>query len=283
VGSAKHSDEAAKVAVDSCLQYISDAVKGKRASYSENISENVRWDDLPTLMAEAYEVALKNIWDTIVRNGRHEHDYDTTLSIVVYDGKRIAYGHCGDGGVVGLLNDGMYVAVTKPQKGEDGITVIPLRAGKDKWQFGFAEGDFASVLVATDGVYDSFFPYLLKGQECEMYVPLLKFFMDNNDLGISLQSGVDGLKYVEQKRREFLEGDSFSAVQDDLTVVVAVNALGVPQVRAPEYYTEPNWAVLQEEWNRKAYPHLYVEAQPMETSDEPAVEAVDNADTVGGE
>jgi len=282
VGSAKHSDEAAKLAVDSCLQHISDRIKGQRVSFSDNISDTVKWEDLPNVMAEGYQAAQKQIWDVIVRNGRHEHDYDTTLSVAIYDGKRIAYGHCGDGGVVGLRNDGGYVAVTKPQKGEDGVTVVPLRAGKDAWQFGFAEGDFASVLVATDGVYDAFFPYLLKGQACEIYVPLIRFFMDNNDLGINMQSGADGLKAVEQKRREFLEGESFASVQDDLTVVVGVNAQGAPQVRSAEYYAEPNWADLQEQWNKKAYPHLYVEAE--QSSFGVATEgSADTADTVGGE
>ena len=138
----------------------------------------------------------------------------------------------------------------------------------------------ASVLLATDGVYDNFMPYLLRGQPVELYVPLIRWFMDNNAIGITTENR----EQVEESRKNFLCGDSCKAITDDKTIVVAFNDDVIPALKEDSYYAEPDWAKLQEAWNRKAYPHLYknktvaeetekladekVEAEPPKTTDE---------------
>lgn len=262
VGSARHSDIASNLATE------------KFVSRCEN-------DITPEMSAEEIkEVILSAFYDanTAIRECASENDhiiteYDTTLSGVVYTGKTVIYGHSGDGGIVGLTNSGDYVLITKPQKAEDGICVIPLRAGESSWEFGVCENEFASVLMVTDGVYDVFTPYLLRDQQMPLYIPLIRYFMDNNVLKLNQ----DNCSEVAESRINFINGDKCKSITDDKTIVVLVNSDIKPEMKEEDYYKEPDWAKLQDDWNRRAYPHLY---KKQEDSNVPTNESITNENEV---
>ena len=242
VGSSKHSDIASSIAVTTVTDFCC-----KRITADTKISE------IEDILREAYLLAQESIEERAETDGNSITEYDTTLSSVVYNGEQVVYAHSGDGGIVGLAVDGKYVKITNPQKAADGICVIPLRAGKDFWEIGHCKEKFVSILMATDGVYDNFFPYLLRGTETEVYVPLIRYFMDNAVIGISEEKMAD----IQKEREDFLSSDACSIITDDKTVAVLINDEIVAEKQSEEYYAEPDWAALQEEWNRKAYPQLY--------------------------
>jgi len=241
VGSCKYSDVASQIAVDVSTAYC---------------ESNLNICGFADLIEAAFVQAELEIEKQSMQDNQPLPEYDTTLDLVIYDGKRITYGHCGDGGIIGLTNKGDYIKVTTPQK-KDGMFVIPLRSGsKDKnntWVFGCAEDDLASVLLATDGVYDIFFPYLLKGQPVEVYIPLIKYFMDNNEINVSK----DNIETISEQRKVFLNSDTCKSITDDKTLLVLINEDIMPERKDDAYYEEPDWEALQLEWNKKAYPHLY--------------------------
>lgn len=264
VGSAKHSEVASKMACDVFVE-----------TCKSLITKNTAITDTQSILAEAYRTADAKIKDYVYGLEDLITDYDTTLSTVIYDGKHLVYGHSGDGGIVALTYEGDYIKVTEPQKADDGICVIPLRAGETHWEFGECDADVASVLLATDGVYDNFMPYLLRGQPVEFYIPLIRWFMDNSGIGITSENR----EQVEESRKKFLCGDSCRAITDDKTILVAFNADVVPALKDDSYYAEPDWAKLQDEWNRKAYPHLYKnDSKKSENTDE-VVSSADNTVT----
>lgn len=245
VGSAKHSEIASKMACDVVVE-----------TCEARVTEDTKFSEAKRIMTEAYQRADREIKDYVSRSGDLIMDYDTTLSAVIYDGERVAYGHSGDGGIVVLTNEGDYVKVTLPQKEDDNTCVVPLRAGESHWVFGeFESTSVASVLLATDGVYDNLMPYLLRGQEVEFYIPLIRWFMDNNIIGITEETRQE----VEESRRIFLSGENCRTITDDKTVLVVFNAEIMPKLKEDSFYKEPDWAQLQENWRRKAYPHLYKE------------------------
>jgi len=241
VGSCKYSDIASAIAVDISVQICLEEIKK-----SDNNC------DLLKVIETAFSRAEREIDNHSLSKNHLITDYDTTLSLVIYDGKHITYGHSGDGGIIGLTNTGDYVKITDPQK-KEGVYVIPLREGKDSWIIDRAEGEFASVLLATDGVYDTFFPYLLKGQPIELYVPLIRYFMDNNILKFS----EDVKDAVSKEREDYLNSDACASITDDKTLVVLVNGDIQPTIKDDVFYAEPDWKALQLEWDKKAYPHLY--------------------------
>jgi len=241
VGSCKYADVASSIAANSSVQVCIDEIK----SSGDNC-------DLLEVIEKAFVQAERDIDERSQSENHLITDYDTTLSLVIYDGKNATYGHSGDGGIIGLTNAGDYVKITSPQK-KEGVYVIPLRAGKDSWIIERAEGEFASILLATDGVYDTFFPYLLKGHPVEVYIPLIRYFADNNILKISDETK----DAVSKERDNYLNSDSCASITDDKTIVVLVNVDVQPTVKDDAFYAEPDWDTLQLEWNKKAYPHLY--------------------------
>jgi|AGTN01.2.fsa_nt_gi Serine/threonine protein phosphatase len=241
IGSSAHSEVAARIAVEAVANYFLQKT-------------NLEWqpDLIKVLLPEAFENAQKNIEEYAVLQNHEFYDYDTTLDVVIYNGKGIAFGHSGDGGIVGLTKDGDYIPVTRPQKGEDGYSVIPLRAGRNYWEFNSRNTlKFASVLLATDGVYDTFFPYLLKGQPVEVYVPLIRFFMDN---GI-LKANENNIGEIKDSRIKFLR-ESCPLITDDKTLAILINPDTELKEKPCEFYAEPDWDKLSEEWMKKVYPYL---------------------------
>ncbi len=242
VGSAKHSEVASKMACDVFIE-----------TCKELISDSTQIEEAKDIIAEAYKRADNAIKAHAAELEDFISEYDTTLSAVVYDGRKFCYGHSGDGGIVALTVHGDYIKVTSPQKAEDGICVIPLRAGERFWEFGVCEEETASILLATDGVYDNFTPYLLREQPVEFYIPLIRWFMDNTIIGITEENR----QQVEESRKSFLCSESCKTITDDKTVLVVFNADVLPGLKDDSYYAEPDWAELQQQWNKKAYPHLY--------------------------
>lgn len=227
VGSSKHSDKASHLAVDSVVEFFVQ----KKPDSNNSLQ----------FLLSAFSYAQGKIEELVKAENGQEIDYDTTLTVAIYNGKKIAFGHSGDGGIIGLKQDGKYVAITKPQKSSDNLSLIPLRAGESKWEFGCSDDELASVILATDGVYDTFFPYLLRGQETEIYIKMAQFFVSSD----------------EQKIRKYL--DDAQHIKDDKTVIVISNDKIKMQRQKPEYYAEPNWQELKAEWDKKAYPHLFGE------------------------
>jgi len=265
VGSCKYSDVAAQMAVEIAVQSCAGSINSGTAS-----------DGLLQIIEKAFAQAEREIDKHSLAQGHPLSEYDTTLSLAIYDGTKITYGHCGDGGIIGLNYEGDYVQITSPQK-QEGMYVIPLRAGVTTWIIGSTDGEFASVLLATDGVYDVFFPYLLKGQPVEVYVPLIRYFMDNNILNISESNN----KLIGQERLDFICSDACSSITDDKTIMVLVNGDVKPKEKPPEFYAEPDWDVLQYEWNKKAYPHLYVKENNVESQAQPDSSNADETNEEG--
>lgn len=256
VGSSKHSDIASKIAVEVSSAFCESKLKEKAGAAV-----------LTDIIEEAFLEAELAIEKRSLSDGKPLPDYDTTLDLAIYDGKWVHYGHCGDGGIVGLTYKGDYVKITTPQK-NDGIYVVPLRNGSkyanNTWDFGTVEEEFAGILLATDGIYDIFFPYLLRGQPVDVYVPLIRYFMDNNVLTASAKN----IEAISKEREGFFSGDESASITDDKTLLVLINDEAMPELKDDAFYDEPDWELLQEQWNKKAYPHLYKSdtEQPDDTS-----------------
>jgi hypothetical protein len=107
--------------------------------------------------------------------------------------------------------------------------------------------------LATDGIYDVFFPYLLKDKNDGLYITLIRFFMDNN----ILKADENTISDIGKTRENYFNSDTCDTIIDDKTLVVLINGDVMPALKEKEYYAEPDWDTLQTEWNKKAYPHLY--------------------------
>lgn len=283
VGSAKNSQIGSKIATETVV---------------EMCDELMPWDyntiSIKSMMRTAYNYAYKKIMREAEKTGNPIESYDTTLSMVIYDGHKIIYGHSGDGAIIGMNSFGNFVEITKPQKGPDGVTVVPLRAGYTQWKIDTYEEDLAAVLLVTDGMRDILCHYLLMAEESKekIYTPLVSFFADPIGVKVTDNSNCELKKKIEDFLTADEKGDSeafysrlteiykkrvpntyneiinsikennypiglMQSVQDDKTVVGLINTELLVDNREASFYGEPDWNMLQEAWNRKAYPHLY--------------------------
>ncbi len=292
VGSAANSQIGSRIAVDTVVQFCNECMP-----YDYNIIS------IKSMMRTAYNYAFKCIARVAENENNPIENYDTTLSMVIYDGKRIIYGHSGDGAIIGLTTFGDYVEITKPQKGSDGVTVIPLRGGYTNWEIDTYEEDLAAVMLMTDGMLETLCPYLLRDIDNKInkvYVPLASYFCDPS----GFFEGPEKEKITKKLIEDFLiagenyPSDNFyvrllaiykqlipnNAVetienikknnypvmlmqneQDDKTLVVLVNKEVPVDIHNSEFYDEPDWNALQDAWNRKAYPHLYQDNPDQES------------------
>lgn len=300
VGSAKNSKEGSQLAVRSLLEFC-----------KNNFPLEADGQGILALIRTGYSHAYKKVLQEAERKDQPLESFDTTLSLAIYNGSRLYYGHSGDGGIIGLDIYGNYKPITKAQKGEDGISVLPLRSGPRIWEISSYEEDLAGVILVTDGILDILCPYLLRldsDRPGGVYVPLVSFFADPENfkeenkekiLGeiqdfLQAASGYDSNKFYQalEKIYEKKEEDYkdlveeirtnnypfllMEAVQDDKTLVGLINTGKSLINDKPGYYQEPDWARLQDTWNRMAYPSLYLEEKEEKTSEEDIEEKEEN-------
>ena len=247
LGSEEHSDVASKIAAKMSTDYC-----------AKNIHNDTSDEAVLGVLHDAFALAQKEIENEAMKKHHELDQYDTTLSLAVLRNGTLFYGNSGDSGIVALTEDGLYEKVTEQQRDSYG-RVFPLYFGDEKWVFGKYEKAVASVLLATDGMLETLFPYLIQNEPVNIYVALARFFMDVRALGIA-ELGEAG---IQEKISEFVASIADEQVNDDKTIVVISSDFIVPKEQPESYYAEPDWKTLKkkrdEEWRRAAYPHLYKE------------------------
>ena len=248
LGSAEHSDVGSQIAVSVSTEYC-----------RRHITANTNAGQLLDIMRAAFTAALRAIEKEAAAKDRAQDLYDTTLTLVILIRDTLFYGHSGDSGIIALTTQGRYKQVTTQQRDQYG-RVFPLFF-EEKWEFDKFESKVSSVLLATDGMLETFFPIYIKDSPDNIHVSLAQFFMDPQSLRISKL----GQSAITIQMAEFLEKIPDEQVNDDKTVVVLVNPSIKTKQQPEEYYREPDWAELKkkhdEKWKREAYPGLYKDNQ----------------------
>ena len=243
LGSEKHSDIASSIAAKVSVEYC-----------FLNIKRNMNDDEILFIVKSSFHEALKSVNKYVDDNSDDISQYDTTLSLVVFFDGKVYFGQSGDSGVLIYNSDGKYEAITVKQNDENGY-VYPLCFGEEKWEFG-CKTNVVSVLLATDGLYDLLFPYLLKNKDVNIYIALAEYLMNNKYLKFSKRTN----KKVQAKMEKYIASLRKEEVQDDKTIVVLYDSSIKSKRQDDCYYASPNWTTLKEEYDKEyfknAYPNL---------------------------
>lgn len=223
VGSCGHSalgaEEAVRTAVACCAGRLRSDMDASR---------------LIGLMTEAFFEAYRAVAQRALKEGIGDvKELDTTLTLALWDGSRLAWGQAGDSGMIVARGTGEYLRVAEQQRDGEG-RVYTLRCGPDTWEFG-VEDDIAAVLLATDGLYERICHPLLGYRDEPIDVGLAAAFMHHE--------GGDGEEAAAWRARtdEFIEGSRRMRTDDDRTLVVLWDADRAPARRDPGYYETPDW------------------------------------------
>ncbi len=268
LGSETHSDIASKIAAREAVEFCAD-----------NLPEVLSPEVCENLICRSFMHALQMITNEAARQNGDINQFDTTLCLCIFQEETVYFGQSGDSGAIVLCKDGHYEGITTQQRDEGGC-VFPLAFGKEKWVFGTKEG-VSSVLLATDGMLETFYPFLLHSEKVNIYIALAEFFMNGQALNFE-ELGEDG---VLAKMDAFVKSIPEKQVNDDKTVVVIVNTAVECARMDEDYYKIPDWTALQkkrdEEFKRLAYPHLYAkENEVKKDSEENSSQSNENAEVI---
>ncbi len=243
VGSAENSQYGSELAVDTVVDFAIDNIPF-------NGTSAISKDDLIALLKISFYKAFKNILELAKREGNPFSSYDTTLDVIIYNGNIVIYGHCSDGGIIVLGDDGKYYAITERLKGDDGESMIPLRFN-EKWVFGYYEFPVTAVMMFTDGIYDFVNQkYLEYNWTTSLYINLLKCFADKNGILDEEQS----FEQHDKAFDDFMQNKFWDSVKDDKTVVTIINMdKDTPITDEENYYDEPDWEQMEKQIHKKLY------------------------------
>ena len=149
LGSETHSDIASKIAAELSTEYC-----------RQNLTQESNADEILSVISMSFANAQRAIEEEAESNNHDINQYDTTLSLAVLINETLYYGHSGDGGIVALTTEGRYEKVTEQQRDAEGY-VFPLFF-EDMWVFEQYDRKVCSVFLATDGIYETLFPYLIR-------------------------------------------------------------------------------------------------------------------------
>lgn len=211
VGSARHSDIASGLATEKLVEYLEHHIK-----LGYGIDEQL------VCLKAGFQYAEKAIEEYVKDCDDMLTEYDTTLHVALYDGRTVVYGHAGDGGILVRTTSGETKVATYPQKGSDGVSVMPLRAGEKSWEFGYFPERVAAVMLVTDGILERvILPHLLNlpatreeiqnpdRHKTNVYLSATEFFMNPYCVlgNKNLQDPIDLYHY-------YINGEFLDAEQD---------------------------------------------------------------------
>lgn len=226
LGSEKFSDVGSSIASRVSVEYC-----------AKNYVPEMNMEDIQKMMNNAFVYGWKAVCEKAVEDGNSFDEYDTTLCLVIYDGKSIYYGQSGDSGMITLGEDGYYKVITEQQRDDDGC-VFPLCFGPDYWKFGKEEGPFHSVMLMTDGVLEQMIPPVLNKDNPGQYIlniPNLEKLMNRTEDDDEI------INEVQTQLFEYFENYPSYALDDDKTVLVLWNTDTESITLDDEYYTPIDW------------------------------------------
>ncbi|MGN1032260.1 MAG: protein phosphatase 2C domain-containing protein [Intestinibacter sp.] len=261
VGSAKFAEKGSKLVAETAVEFC-----------KENFPYDGNRKCIESMIRMAFNKAMLEVISLAKQEEQDVREYDTTLDLVVYNGISLSWGHVGDSGIIALnAFDGKYEALTTRQKGEDQISMIPLRFGSKYWVIESSNEEYAAVLLATDGILDNLLaPTILKNQPEKLNISELRKFMDKTFNGVN-KDNVE--EFQSQVIEVFSDEKQFlNVTTDDKTVVVSISEELTPEILDDEYYQEPDWKSIIEEINARIY------GFDIEADDEACGEEADNDD-----
>ncbi len=232
VGSCELSDFGADAATDAVVDYLYVTI------YTLFEKEGITKIDKTIagrILREALQAAFTAVEEKAAEIQQILYSLQSTLTVAIYDGTDLYFGHAGDDGIVALTEHGELKMVTMRHKGEESSSVYPLQ-NKSTWQFGMVN-DVAGFVMATDGVLDSFVSS--EAEENRIYYPFIE------PIFTTALTSQDDVARLTQSYFEMMKEAAYRQnVRDDLTLACVVNQEKLKTTVIPTFD--------KEEWNRQS-------------------------------
>lgn len=242
VGSCKNSSQGSKTATEAAVNYTAD--KLRELMYNG-------WDQ--TICIRVINAAFSSAYYAMDALANQENislfSISTTLTLAVYDGEHLAFGHAGDSGLIVLYEDGSYEMITERKKGDTANSVIPLNGDYTMWQFDFAKKKVVSFVLMTDGLLD----YGVKDKKYNnmVYFPLYGSFML-----LPIASDKEEKNASERVLEWISSPELQNRVKDDISFIIVSNQALIEMVSSLIKWDEEKWLEankIEEKTGRELY------------------------------
>lgn len=213
VGSCEYSQIGSETAVNSFLNCL----KSNINELEEKLTDELVID----FIHKSFKYALGQVQKEAEKRELPFLEFDSTLTGVVYDGKKVWFGHIGDDGIVALYEDATYEMITVRHKGAEAHSLFPLRC-VEKWEFGVSAKNVVSMALMTDGVLD----YCVDDEAMNnrVYFPFLKPAL-TQIMKSDEQASIQKQEWIEYFEGSPIYKERFrDSVTDDISFVVIENS-----------------------------------------------------------
>lgn len=251
VGSCSQSHYGAEAAVCGVLEFLEKRIEFENDDTRFDLNQDEK--KIQQILQEAFCAA-----QTAVESKADELDapvlnLQSTLTVALYDGHVLWFGHIGDDGIVAQGESGNYKLVTRRDKGEEATSVYTLQSDISNRSFHKIKA-VSCFMMSTDGVLDSYVRGLRENQR--VFYP----FFENRIYSMTCDLEQNRPAAVEsacKKAEEYLNSEQYrKAVGDDLTLLAVANLSSLQSCTHP-MFDKKEWDEQTNEYRRKAEALLY--------------------------
>lgn len=262
VGSCSLSHWGAYIAVSKAIEFLQIHLRSQKnlLKHAKHLNDYTI-EEIEALYNDTFIFAQEEVENFADANEQSVFNFQSTLTVALYDGQLLYCCHVGDDGIVAEGVSGKYQMVTERIKGDEANSVYTLQSSC--WSIRRINNVIALVL-STDGILDSYVGNTFTNNR--VYYP----FFQKLTYSMKVLPGKSPQKTVEDACAtaiRMLIQKAATGVSDDMTVLVAVNQAMLDRPTSPQFSKEA-WDKETEQLRRKQYNLLYrSSATPISVND----------------
>ncbi len=213
--------------------------------------ESLSTNQTESIFNSAFSDARQAVEDLADREQQSVYNFQSTLTVALYDGSRLTCCHIGDDGIVAQGTSGKYQMITQRIKGDEANSVVTLQSGK--WFITTTSTEITGFLMSTDGILD--FYVMNQAMNNRVWYPFFEACIYSMEPKCSESMDITVETAMKEAEKQLINDEIMGRVTDDMTVLAVVNQRLLCQSSHPSFS--------QAEWNRERQRVLKIQQEKL--------------------